>query len=179
TTKTFTLPDEVAFAMADESSPVFLGGAWQVATSVFEALPKLAEAYKTGGGVAWADHTHNLFEGVERFFRPGYNAYLVSAWLPALDGVVDKLERGAKVADVGCGHGASTILMAQAYPNSTFVGFDYHAPSIARAREAADEAGVADRCRFEVAESRSYPGAGYDLVAFFDCLHDMEIGRAS
>src|SRR5439155_17132092 len=103
-TETFSLSDEVAFAMADESSPVFLGGAWQVATSIFESLPKLAEAYSTGTGVAWGDHTHNLFEGVERFFRPGYNANLVSAWLPALDGVVEKLERGAKVADIGCGH---------------------------------------------------------------------------
>jgi 2-polyprenyl-3-methyl-5-hydroxy-6-metoxy-1,4-benzoquinol methylase len=172
-TETFTLPDEVAFAMADESSPVFLGGAWQVATSVFESLPKLAEAYRTGEGVAWADHTHNLFEGVERFFRPGYNANLVAAWLPALDGVVEKLERGAKVADVGCGHGASTILMAQAFPNSTFVGFDYHDASIVSARKAAAEAGVADRVSFEVAAAQSYPGTGYDLVTFFDCLHDM------
>src|SRR4051812_3026495 len=171
--RTYTLPDEVAFAMADESSPVFLGGAWQVATSVFEALPKLAEAYRTGGGVAWADHTHNLFEGVERFFRPGYNAYLVSTWLPSLDDVVDKLERGAKVADVGCGHGASTIIMAEAYPNSTFTGFDYHDASIVSARKAAAEAGVADRVSFEVAPAQSYPGTGYDLVTFFDCLHDM------
>jgi SAM-dependent methyltransferase len=170
---TFTLEDEVAYAMADESSPVFLGGAWQVATSVFESLPKLAEAYRTGGGVAWGDHTHNLFEGVERFFRPGYNANLVTSWLPALDGVVEKLERGARVADVGCGHGASTIIMAQAFPNSTFTGFDYHDASIVSARKAAAEAGVADRVSFEVAAAQSYPGAGYDLVAFFDCLHDM------
>jgi SAM-dependent methyltransferase len=170
---TFTLTDEVAYAMADESSPVFLGGAWQVATSVFEALPKLAEAYRSGGGVAWSDHTHNLFEGVERFFRPGYNANLVTSWLPALDGVVEKLERGAKVADVGCGHGASTVIMAQAFPNSTFTGFDYHDASIVSARKAAAEAGVADRVSFEVAAAQSYPGTGYDLVAFFDCLHDM------
>ena len=171
--KTFTLPDEVAFAMADESSPVFLGGAWQVATSVFEALPQLADAYKTGGGVAWADHTHNLFEGVERFFRPGYNANLVSNWLPSLDDVCAKLERGATVADVGCGLGASTIIMAQAYPNSTFTGFDYHDASILAARKKAAEAGVADRVTFEVAPAQSYPGTGYDLVTFFDCLHDM------
>jgi 2-polyprenyl-3-methyl-5-hydroxy-6-metoxy-1,4-benzoquinol methylase len=172
-TQTFTLPDEVAFAMADESSPVFLGGAWQVATSVFEALPKLAEAYKTGEGVAWSDHTHNLFEGVERFFRPGYNANLVAGWLPSLDGVVEKLEQGAKVADVGCGLGASTIIMAQAFPNSTFTGFDYHDASIVAARKKAAEAGVADRVTFEVAPAQSYPGTGYDLVTFFDCLHDM------
>jgi len=170
---TFTLPDEVAFAMADESSPVFLGGAWQVAASVWEALPKLAQAYTTGGGVAWADHSHDLFEGVERFFRPGYNANLVTAWLPALDGAVDKLERGATVADVGCGHGASTIIMAQAFPNSTFIGFDYHDASIVAARKAAAEAGVADRVSFEVAPAQTYPGTGYDLVCFFDCLHDM------
>ena len=173
TTGTFTLPDEVAFAMADESSPVFLGGAWQLAASVWEALPKLAQAYTTGGGVAWADHSHDLFEGVERFFRPGYNANLVTAWLPALDGVVEKLERGATVADVGCGHGASTIIMAQAFPNSTFTGFDYHDASIVAARKAAAEAGVADRVSFEVAPAQTYPGTGYDLVCFFDCLHDM------
>ncbi|MBV8984314.1 MAG: class I SAM-dependent methyltransferase, partial [Acidimicrobiia bacterium] len=172
-TKTFTLPDEVAFAMADESSPVFLGGAWQVATSVFESLPQLADAYKTGAGVAWADHTHNLFEGVERFFRPGYNANLVSTWLPSLDEVCAKLERGATVADVGCGLGASTIIMAQAYPNSRFTGFDYHDASILAARKKAADAGVADRVTFEVAPAQSYPGTGYDLVTFFDCLHDM------
>ncbi|MBV8982433.1 MAG: class I SAM-dependent methyltransferase [Acidimicrobiia bacterium] len=171
--ETFTLPDEVAFAMADESSPVFLGGAWQVATSVFESLPKLTEAYRTGGGVGWGEHTHNLFEGVARFFRPGYNANLVSSWLPALDDVVEKLERGAKVADVGCGLGSSTIIMAQAFPNSTFTGFDYHDASIVAARKAAAEAGVADRVTFEVAPAQSYPGTGYDLVTFFDCLHDM------
>jgi len=173
TTEKYTLPDEVAFAMADDSSPVFLGGAWQVAASVFESLPKLAEAYKTGGGVAWGDHTHNLFQGVERFFRPGYNANLVANWLPALDDVVEKLDRGAKVADVGCGHGASTIIMAQAFPKSTFTGFDYHDASIIAARKAAAEAGVADRVSFEVAPAQSYPGTGYDLVTFFDCLHDM------
>jgi SAM-dependent methyltransferase len=172
-TGTFSISDEVAFAMADESSPVFLGGAWQVATSVFESLPQLAEAYSTGSGVAWGDHTHNLFEGVERFFRPGYNANLVNTWLPALDGVVDKLDRGATVADIGCGHGASTIIMAQAFPNSTFTGFDYHDGSIISARKAAAEAGVADRVSFEVAPAQSYPGTGYDLVTSFDCLHDM------
>jgi SAM-dependent methyltransferase len=170
---TFTLSDEVAFAMADEQSPFFLGGAWQIACSVYDVLPKLATAFTTGDGVPWADHSHDLFEGVERFFRPGYNANLVAEWLPALDGVVEKLERGAKVADVGCGHGASTIILAQAYPNSTFVGFDYHDASIITARKAAAEAGVADRVTFEVAPAQSYPGTDYDLVAFFDCLHDM------
>jgi SAM-dependent methyltransferase len=144
-----------------------------MATSIFASLPKLAEAYTTGGGIAWGDHTHDLFEGVERFFRPGYNANLIENWIPALDGVVEKLEQGAKVADVGCGLGASTIIMAQAFPNSTFTGFDYHDGSIVAARKKAADAGVADRVAFEVAPAQSYPGTGYDLVTFFDCLHDM------
>jgi SAM-dependent methyltransferase len=173
TTGTFSLPDEVAFAMADDESPAFLGGAWQITCAVFDALPKVTAAFKSGGGVAWADHGHDLFEGVERFFRPGYNANLIESWLPSLDGVVAKLEAGATVADVGCGHGASTIIMAQAFPNSTFVGFDYHDASIIAARKAAAEAGVADRVTFEVAAAQTYPGTGYDLVCFFDCLHDM------
>jgi len=170
---TFSLSDEVAFAMADEESPVFVGGAFQLASSVFDSLPNLRRAFATGEGVAWADHSHDLFEGVERFFRPGYNANLLTSWLPALDGVVEKLERGATVADVGCGHGASTIIMAEAFPNSTFVGFDYHDASILAARKRAAEAGVGDRVTFEVAKAQDYPGTGYDLVAFFDCLHDM------
>jgi 2-polyprenyl-3-methyl-5-hydroxy-6-metoxy-1,4-benzoquinol methylase len=172
-TGTFTLSDEVAFATADESSPVFLGGAWQLQASIYTDIEKTIAAVKTGEGVAWHEHSHDLFEGVERFFRPGYNAHLVPEWLPALDGVVEKLERGAKVADVGCGHGASTIILAQEYPNSTFVGFDYHDASIVKARKAAAEAGVADRVSFEVAPAQSYPGTDYDVVAFFDCLHDM------
>src|SRR5919202_4837503 len=141
--------------------------------SMWDSLPKVARAFKTGEGVAWADHSHDLFEGVERFFRPGYNANLIGSWLPALDGVVDKLERGASVADVGCGHGASTILMAQAFPRSRFAGFDYHAASVARAREAAGRAGVAANARFEAAGAADFPGEGYDLVACFDALHDM------
>jgi SAM-dependent methyltransferase len=170
---TFSLSDEAAYAMADEESPFFLGGAWQLTCSVYDVLPKLTAAFTTGDGVAWVDRSHDLFEGVERFFRPGYNANLVTEWLPALDGVVEKLERGAKVADVGCGHGASTTILAQAFPNSTFIGFDYHDASIVTARKAAAEAGVADRVTFEVAPAQSYPGTDYDLVAFFDCLHDM------
>jgi len=172
-TGTFTLPELSTAAMADESSPMFLGGAWQLTCSVYQDMPKVLEAFRTGGGVAWAEHSHDLFEGVERFFRPGYNANLVNEWLPSLDGVVEKLERGATVADVGCGHGASTIILAQAFPNSTFVGFDYHDASIVAARKAAAEAGVADRVSFEVAPAQSFPGTDYDLVAFFDCLHDM------
>jgi SAM-dependent methyltransferase len=169
----FTLSDEVAFAMADEESPVYMGGAWQLTCALFDALPKVTEGFRTGNGVAWADHGHDLFEGVERFFRPGYNANLIDGWLPALDGVVEKLQAGASVADVGCGHGASTIIMAQAFPSSTFVGFDYHDASIVAARKAAAEAGVADRVTFEVAPAQTFPGTGYDLVCFFDCLHDM------
>ena len=144
-----------------------------MATSVFESLPKLAEAYRSGGGVAWADHTHNLFEGVERFFRPGYNAHLVGEWIPALEGVEARLKSGITVADVACGHGASTIVMAKAYPNSRFVGFDYHGPSIDRAREAAREQGLGDRVRFEKASAKDFPGDGYGLVTIFDALHDM------
>ncbi len=170
---TFTLTDEVAFVTANEDSPVFLGGAWQLQASIYTDIEKTIAAVKSGKGVAWHEHSHDLFEGVERFFRPGYNASLVPEWLPALDGVVEKLERGCKVADVGCGHGASTIILAQTYPNSTFVGFDYHDASIVNARKAAAEAGVADRVTFEVAPAQSYPGSDYDLVAFFDCLHDM------
>jgi SAM-dependent methyltransferase len=171
--ETFSITDEVAFAFADSDSPVYMGGAWQVTSALYEGLAKVTDAFRTGEGVAWANHGHDLFEGVERFFRPGYNANLLSSWLPSLDGVVEKLERGATVADVGCGHGASTVIMAQAFPNSTFVGFDYHDASIATARKAAAEAGVADRVSFEVAPAQAYPGRGYDLVCFFDCLHDM------
>jgi SAM-dependent methyltransferase len=123
--------------------------------------------------MGWHEHDHRLFRGTERFFKPGYRAHLVAEWLPALDGVVEKLERGANVADVGCGHGASTIIMAEAFPNSRFYGFDYHQASIDRAREAAEEAGVGDRIEFEVASAKDYPGHNYDLVCVFDCLHDM------
>jgi SAM-dependent methyltransferase len=135
--------------------------------------PRVTEAARTGAGIGWHDHVHDVHEGCERFFRPGYNANLLSSWLPALDGVVEKLERGAKVADVGCGHGASTILMAKAFPNSTFAGSDYHDGSIETARQRAQDAGVAERVTFEVAPAAGYSGTGYDLVTMFDCLHDM------
>ncbi|HYD76312.1 class I SAM-dependent methyltransferase [Ramlibacter sp.] len=170
----FFLTEEQAFALAEEGSPAFIPGAFQVAVAQFKAIPKMLQAMRTGLGIGWHEHDTALFHGTERFFRPGYAAHLVGEWLPALDGVVDRLERGARVADVGCGHGASTTLMAQAFPKSTFVGFDYHAPSIDRATRAAAEAGVPmDRLRFEVAGAKDYPGRDYDLVAFFDCLHDM------
>ncbi len=168
----YSLSEEHAVALTDESSPACVLGGFQGMGAAIRAAPKVLEAFKSGKGVGWHEHDPDLFLGTERFFRPGYNANLVSAWLPALDGVVPKLEAGARVADVGCGHGASTIILAQAFPRSTFVGFDYHAPSIERARERAREAGVADRATFEVASAKTFPGR-YDLVAFFDCLHDM------
>jgi len=148
-TDTFTLPDEHALALADEDSPFYILGVFESIASLYADEDKILEAFRTGGGFGWHEHDHRLFRGTERFFRPGCRAHLVAEWLPALDGVTAKLEQGARVADVGCGHGASTVIMAQAFPNSEFYGFDYHAPSIERAREAAEEAGVADRIRFE------------------------------
>jgi SAM-dependent methyltransferase len=172
-TERYELPAEQAMVLADEDSPAFMLGGFQIASAVLADEPKLSEAFRTGEGVGWHEHDHRLFGGTERFFRPGYRAYLAQAWIPALEGVDEKLRAGAKVADVGCGHGASTIIMAQAYPESTFVGFDYHEGSVESAREAADAAGVSDRVSFEVASAKDYPGSDYDLVAFFDCLHDM------
>jgi SAM-dependent methyltransferase len=169
----FTLPPEQAFCLADETSPTFLPGGFQTAAAVIKDEARVADAFRSGKGVGWHEHDPGLFEGTERFFRPNYAANLVGSWIPALEGVETKLRAGARVADVGCGHGASTILLAEAYPQSTFVGFDYHEHSISWARKAASRAGVADRVRFEVASSKAYPGKEYDLVAFFDCLHDM------
>jgi len=169
----YTLPAEHAIALTDESSPAYLPGFFQIALGSLADSPRITEAAKTGAGVGWHDHVNDVFEGCERFFRPSYNASLISAWLPALDGVVAKLQRGSTVADVGCGHGASTILMAQAFPASTFVGSDYHEGSVITARERAQAAGVADRVSFEVAPASSYSGSEYDLVTMFDCLHDM------
>ena len=171
-TKTYTLPPEHALALADESSPFFVCGAFQGFASLVRDEPKIREAFKSGAGVGWHEHHHDLFEGTERFFRPGYNTHLVDSWIPALDGVEAKLRAGARVADVGCGLGASTILMAKAYPKSELVGFDYHAESIEAARGRARDAGVADRVRFEVAPASGFAGT-YDLVCMFDCLHDM------
>jgi 2-polyprenyl-3-methyl-5-hydroxy-6-metoxy-1,4-benzoquinol methylase len=168
----FHLNPEQATVFADEDSPAFMAGAFEVMSSLWIDEPKVAEAFRTGQGLAWHDHSACLFRGTERFFRPGYNANLVSSWLPALEGVVGKLQRGARVADVGCGHGASTVVMARAFPNSHFAGFDSHPASIERARKAAEAAGVAANTSFEVAQAKSYTGT-YDLVAFFDCLHDM------
>jgi SAM-dependent methyltransferase len=169
----FSLSPEQALALAHEDGPMYLPGAFQVMVAAVKDEPKVTEAFRSGTGVGWHEHDPDLFAGTERFFRPGYAANLVSSWIPALDGVQAKLEAGARVADVGCGHGASTILMAQAHPSSTFVGFDYHQPSIRHAQQVAANAGLAERCRFEVATASAYPGAGYDLVAVFDALHDM------
>jgi 2-polyprenyl-3-methyl-5-hydroxy-6-metoxy-1,4-benzoquinol methylase len=169
----FFLTEEQAFALTDENGPVFLPGAFQLALSAVKSAPRIEAAFKTGEGVGWHEHDPELFCGTERFFRPGYAANLITSWIPALEGVEEKLKAGAKVADVGCGHGASTILMAQAYPKSTFAGFDYHERSIEHARKAAQEAGVSQRVTFEVAKAKEYPGSDYDLVAFFDSLHDM------
>ena len=169
----YALPAEHAVALTDESSPAYLPGFFQIALGTVHDSPRITEAARTGAGIGWHDHVHDVHEGCERFFRPGYNANLIPAWLPALDGVVGKLQQGARVADVGCGHGASTILMAQAFPASTFAGSDYHEGSIQVARERADQAGVAGRVSFEVAPAASYSGRGYDLVTMFDCLHDM------
>jgi 2-polyprenyl-3-methyl-5-hydroxy-6-metoxy-1,4-benzoquinol methylase len=168
----FTLPNEQAFALAVEDSPAYLPGAFHVVGAIMKDEGKLVEAFRTGDGVGWDEHDPSLFEGTEKFFRPNYAANLVSSWIPALSGIDEKLKRGGRVADVGCGHGASTILMAQAYPSSQFVGFDYHGPSIGRARRTAARAGVKN-ASFEVATAKDFHGAKYDLVAFFDCLHDM------
>ena len=170
---TFELPAEQAMVVANEDSPVFLAGAFETIASCYTDHDRFVDAFRTGAGVGWHQHDDRLFSGVLRLFRPGYAAHLVDEWLPALDGVVDKLQAGASVADVGCGLGASTIIMAQAFGRSTFLGVDTHEISIADARQAAAEAGVAQRTRFEVASAQELPGAGYDLVCLFDCLHDM------
>jgi len=170
---TYELPPEQALALADEASPVYLAGAFDIIASVWADEEKLLEAFRTGNGLGWHEHDHRLFHGTEQFFRPGYQTHLVPEWIPALEGVEDKLRSGATVADVGCGHGASTIIMAEAFPESRFVGFDYHDESIKRARELASEAGVEDRTEFEVARAQDFPGGDYDLICNFDCLHDM------
>jgi SAM-dependent methyltransferase len=169
----YRLPPEQAMALANEDSPVFVAPGTNVAASCFADIDKLLDAFRGDGALPWGQHHHRLFHGTEKFFRPGYKGFLTSAWLPALHGVVAKLEAGAKVADVGCGHGASTIIMAQAYPKSRFFGFDNHAPSVEVARSRAAEAGVADRVTFTAAAASRYDERGFDLVCFFDCLHDM------
>jgi 2-polyprenyl-3-methyl-5-hydroxy-6-metoxy-1,4-benzoquinol methylase len=168
----FTLPPEHAFALADPDSPVFLPGGFQVAMAAMRAEATIADRFRNGGGLGWHEHHADLFHGTERFFRASYIGSLVSAWIPALDGVQPKLERGGRVADIGCGHGASTILMAQSFPRSEFIGFDYHEASIEHARRKAEKAGVGN-ARFEAVSAKELRGEGFDLVTFFDCLHDM------
>ena len=170
----YALPAEHAEALANTESPAFVPGMFQIAAAVWAAEPRMASNFRSGEGMCWGDHHPCLFEGTERFFRSSYIGNLVGAWLPALDGVVPKLQAGGRVADVGCGLGASTILMAQAFPSSEFWGFDSHPASIEKANERARQAGVADRVHFAVARSTDFPGHNYDLVAHFDCLHDME-----
>jgi SAM-dependent methyltransferase len=162
-----------ATVLTDETSPVCLIGAFQLALAAVQSVDRLAEAFRTGAGIGWGEHHSELYPGCERFFAPGYRNHLVSSWIPALDDVEEKLRSGATVADIGCGHGASTVLMAEAYPNSRFAGFDYHDGSIEQARIRAAEAGLDGRVRFDVAPAAEYPGWGYDLVCTFDCLHDM------
>jgi SAM-dependent methyltransferase len=172
-TDQFSLSEEQVFTLATEDSPAYLPGAFELALGSLAAVPRITEAFRTGAGMGWNEHADGVFHGCEKFFRPGYAANLVSAWIPALSGVEEKLEAGARVADVGCGRGASTILMAKAFPNSRFFGFDYHEESIEAAREAARRNGLAGRVIFEVAKAKDFPGKDFDFVAVFDCLHDM------
>jgi SAM-dependent methyltransferase len=180
-TNKFSLSEEQAFTLANEDSPAYLPGAFELALGSLAAVPRIAEAFRTGDGMGWHEHVDGVFHGCEKFFRPGYAANLVSTWIPALSNVKERLEAGARVADIGCGKGASTILMAKAFPKSRFFGFDYHDKSIEAARESAKRNGVADRVTFEVAKAKEFPGKDYDFVAVFDCLHDMgdPIGAAA
>jgi SAM-dependent methyltransferase len=171
--ETYRLPPEHAAVLADRASPTFMPIAFNVPASMWLDEDRAVATFRTGDGVAWGDHHDRLHAGVAGFYRNGYRASLVDEWLPALDGVVERLTAGARVADVGCGHGHSTVLMAQAFPRSTFVGIDPHPASIAAAREYAAAAGVTDRVRFEVATATSYQDREFDLIAFFDCLHDL------
>ncbi len=172
TRATFTLPLEHALLLADEDSPTFMLGGFDFVAAAWADEEQLLEAFRTGTGIGWHQHDQRLFTGTERFFRPGYQANLIGSWLPALDGVVDRLRTGVRVADVGCGYGAATVLLGQSYPHSTFVGFDYHDASIATARRRAAQAGVDTSVTFEVAGAQDFPGQ-YDLICLFDCLHDM------
>ncbi len=169
----FSLSEEQAFTLATEDSPAYLPGAFELTLGSLAAVPRIAESFRTGAGMGWDEHVDAVFHGCEKFFRPGYAANLVSAWIPALSDVKEKLEAGARVADVGCGKGASTLLMAKAFPNSRFFGFDYHAKSIEAARESTKRNDVAERVTFDVSDAKDFPGKDYDFVAVFDCLHDM------
>jgi SAM-dependent methyltransferase len=172
-TRRFSLTPEQAFTLASEDSPAYLPGAFELALGSLAAVPRIAESFRTGAGMGWHEHEDGVFHGCEKFFRPGYAANLVTTWIPALDGVQAKLESGGRVADVGCGTGSSTLLMAKAFPKPEFFGFDYHDKSVEAAREKAKKEGLADRVAFDVAKAKEFPGEGYDFVAVFDCLHDM------
>ncbi len=172
-TNKFSMSPEQAFTLANEDSPAYLPGAFELALGSLAAVPRIADSFRTGAGMGWHEHEDGVYHGCEKFFRPGYAANLVNSWIPALDGVKEKLEAGGKVADVGCGKGASTVLMAKAFPNSHFFGFDYHDKSIQAARDSAMREGVADRVQFDVSKAKDFPGSNYDFVAVFDCLHDM------
>lgn len=169
----YSLSPEQAVALTDEMSPFYVGGGFFTVKALQAAQSRIEEAFRSGGGMLWREHDPDLFVGTEKFFRPGYTAHLVSQWIPALDGIEDRLKRGGRVADVGCGHGASTLIMARAYPRSEFHGFDNHEASIARARENAKAAGIDGRLKFSVSDAAEIPGENYDLIAYFDCLHDM------
>ena len=169
----YSLPPEQEMALTDESSPFYVGGGFYVLKAMLNAQTRILDAFQNGGGMLWSEHDPDLFVGTEKFFRPGYQMHLVGSWIPSLTGIEEKLKTGAAVADIGCGHGASTVIMAQAYPNSKFYGFDNHGPSIERATAAAKAAGVSDRVSFEVSNASDFPDHQYDMICFFDCLHDM------
>ena len=172
-TSKFSLSEEQAFTLANEDSPAYIPGAFQLALGSLAAVPRIAESFRSGAGMGWHEHDDAVFHGCEKFFRPSYAANLVSSWIPSLQGVKAKLEAGTRVADVGCGKGASTVLMAKAFPKSQFSGFDYHDKSIEGARAIAAREGLSDRVTFEVTKAKEFPGTDYDLVTVFDCLHDM------
>jgi 2-polyprenyl-3-methyl-5-hydroxy-6-metoxy-1,4-benzoquinol methylase len=169
----YSMLPEQSVALTDENSPFYVGGGFYVIKAMLNAQPRISESFQNGGGMLWGEHDPDLFVGTEKFFRPGYTAHLVNSWIPALTGIEEKLKTGAKIADIGCGHGASTVIMANAYPNSTFYGFDNHDASIETASSKAEAAGVSDRVTFAVENASSFPDNGYDLICFFDCLHDM------
>ncbi len=171
--QSYSLNPEQAMALTDEASPFYVGGGFFVIKAMTHAVNRIEESFKNGGGILWGEHDPDLFVGTERFFRPGYAAHLIASWIPSLTGIEEKLKAGGKVADIGCGHGSSTVIMAQAYPNSRFWGFDNHEKSIETARQRAADAGVADRVTFAVANANELPDEQFDMVAFFDCLHDM------
>lgn len=169
----YILPDEHAVALTSEDSPYYVAGGFQSMNALTRAVERITEGFQTGKGMLWGEHHHNLFQGTERFFKPGYYGNLLQHWLPAVEGAVEKLQRGAKVADIGAGHGISTLIMAKEFHNSRFYGFDNHQPSVERANQIAQQEGVGDRLEFKVASAQEFPGNDYDLVAYFDCLHDM------